>query len=551
MNVVKKYAVLLPPLLLCPRLAHAFDLIGYSFFMPRSQSVDAARELTGWHPYINKSDQHELYGAFTVNPVYTQSVRAERIAQSLFGTNVLQVSGSQVLTRGPNDWLADYFGLSSTFHSIVHIEPMIRNALVDFNFYLGRENWYVRAHVPGVWTQWSLGLDEQVTSTQTIFPAGYMDTGAVYPGANSFTKAMQGTTTFGQMKSPLAAGKICGKQTKGGFAEIQLAAGWNFVNQYNGHAGLNLRGSIPAGTRPTGEYLFEPVVGNGKHPELGIGFTGHVLIWEKDGEQELSFFVDLNMTHQFKSRQCRSFDFCASTTGCTIDRCCAPCCTPGPCGTPCFTNQSSCSSDSCCRPNFCSRYILLKEFGESGSYTNNLIPAVNVTTRRCDVSVDFQADLAAMFGYTYNGLVCDIGYNGWFRSRERISICGAIPSNTYALKGIQNVAAPDTQETQSHATIHGNLFENQEFVADRSSPVFVQSLNPNSAASPKALTHKFFAYLGYGFETKHSGEKRAYVPFFGIGGDIEIEGMNRDSTFHPYKNTLSQWELWLKGGFTY
>ncbi|PKN03377.1 hypothetical protein CVU75_02515, partial [Candidatus Dependentiae bacterium HGW-Dependentiae-1] len=466
MNLVKKCALLLTPLILCSRPSQAFDLIGNSFFMPRSQSVDAARELTGWHPYINKYNQHEIYGAFTVNPVYTQSVRPERIAQALFGTNVLQVSGSEVLTRGPNDWLADYFGLAPTFHSLVNIKPMIRNALVDFNFYLGRENWYIRAHVPGVWTQWSLGLDEQITGTNTLFPAGYMSTGAVYPGANSFIQAMQGETKFGQMKSPLNSGKICGKQTAGGFAEMQLAVGWNFINQENGHAGLNIRGSIPSGTRPKGEFLFEPVVGNGRHPELGIGFTGHVLIWEKDGEQELSFFTDINLTHQFKARQCRSFDFCASSTSCTIDRCCAPCCTPGPCGSACFTDKSSCSSERCCRPNFCSRYILLKEFDTSGNYTNNLIPAVNVTTRHCDVSVDFQADFAAMFGYTYNGLVVDVGYNGWLRSKEKISIASSLPANTYALKGIQNVAAPDTQKTQSSTTIHGNLLHNQNLVAD-------------------------------------------------------------------------------------
>ena len=30
---------------------------------------------------------------------------------------VITVSGSQVPNRGPNDWLADYFGLSTTYQS--------------------------------------------------------------------------------------------------------------------------------------------------------------------------------------------------------------------------------------------------------------------------------------------------------------------------------------------------------------------------------------------------------------------------------------------------
>ena len=79
-----------------------------------------------------------------------------------------------------------------------------------------------------------------------------------------------------------------GSTHRSGFAEAQLALGWNFVNCQIGHAGLNIRGSIPAGTRSKAIYLFEAIIGNGHHAELGIGFTGHLILWERDGEQQIT-----------------------------------------------------------------------------------------------------------------------------------------------------------------------------------------------------------------------------------------------------------------------
>ena len=57
-------------------------------------------------------------------------------------------------------------------------------------------------------------------------------------------------------------------------------------------------------------FFFEPRVGCGKHWQIGVGFTGHTRLWEKDGEQELIIWVDANFTNMLKARQRRSFDFC-------------------------------------------------------------------------------------------------------------------------------------------------------------------------------------------------------------------------------------------------
>ena len=496
-------------------------LQGVSFFSPRSQTTDAVRYQVGWHPYIHRYDYKTWYITTELTPEYRTSFRSDRIAQALFGTNTLFISGSEVTNRNENAILADYFGLSPEFQSELCLDPTIKNLLCTTSAYVGLDQWlqglYLAIHAPIVWTKWHFELNETISNSgaNSPFPARYMATAAVTPPVASFATALKGAHTFGDMTEKMAFGKVCDAQTKWGLSDLLLILGYDIVSRQHGYAGLNLRVAAPTGNRPKSIYLFEPIVGNGKHWELGLGFAGRVLIWEKDGEQELSFFADANFTHLFRARQTRSFDFCSNGFG--------------------------------------SRYILLKKFDSDETYTGNLIPAINKTTLCCKVSVDIQFELLAMLGYTYNSFVFDVGYNAWIRSKERIALRECIAARTYALKGIQDVvtaggdASPITQRT---ATLHGNAFSEQAAVADSDSPIFISTndLNLSSAASPMVLTHKLFTHIGYGWEkTEHD----TFVPFIGIGTSVEFEGINTSNTEKPNRNTLSQWALWLKAGFSF
>src|SRR5580698_7450125 len=101
-------------------------LHGKTFLAPRSQSVNAARELILWHRYINLYCQ-DFYGAFSITPEYSHSFRPERIAQYFWADDELVISGSQVPNRdNQTQILADYFGLSPLFQSTVRMKPEIR-----------------------------------------------------------------------------------------------------------------------------------------------------------------------------------------------------------------------------------------------------------------------------------------------------------------------------------------------------------------------------------------------------------------------------------------
>ena len=489
---------------------------GKTFLAPRSQSVNAARELVGWHKYINLYCQ-DFYGAFSITPEYGHSFRPARIAEYYFGVDTLIITGSQVTNRN-NDtqFLADYFGLSPIYQSTVRMEPEIRTGLVDFDLYLGYQDFYIRIHAPIVWTRWNFKLYETPApevSSPVDYPALYMDTGVVTPPAQSFEQAMAGGLTWGQVSQPLQYGLINGPHSAHGWSEPQLAIGWNFVNHPDQHMGINIRGSIPAGTRSTGLYLFQPIIGNGHHPELGAGFTGHWLLWEKDGEQTVAIFTDFNMTHLFNSRQRRAFD---------------------------LINPADPSNTEFM--GFATRYTLAKEFNTLGQYTGTILPVIDITTLECDVSMAIQIDAAIMASYQYCNYTFDLGYDVWFRSREMISNRDPIPNNTYALKGIQNIGIA----TQSTATIYGDLYSNQATDADLNPPIFFNDnlIDESSAQATRGFTHKIFGLFSYSWDECN----RFFEPFIGIGGEVEFEGLNPRHQIKANKNSISQWGIWIKGG---
>ncbi|MFI5333357.1 MAG: hypothetical protein ACHQVS_04645, partial [Candidatus Babeliales bacterium] len=251
------------------------------------------------------------------------------------------------------------------------------------------------------------------------------------------------------------------------------------------------------------------------HWELGLGFSGHGIVWEKDAEQEINFVVDFHVTHLFKSRQRRSFDVLPNGLN--------------------------------------SRYILAKQFDDTQAYINSTTPLINATTLCCNVEMHYQAEGIAMFAYQHKNFGFDIGYNAWIRSPEKISDIQQLPYNTYGLKGIQNVSIGDipSNATQHLATIQGNEFTDQALVADPNPPLFTNAGNifPKSGANSSTVTHKLFWHFNFLHTLANHPSKQAYV---GLGAEVEFEGRwlppLQQCNTHPNDIAMSQWGIWIKGG---
>jgi hypothetical protein len=495
---------------------YAYEPAGRSFYAARSQSLNAARDLVGFCRFLSRP-HHGFEGMLVATPEYQRSFRSYRAAEYFCNTDTLRVTGSQVTNRCPFDLMADNFGLSPSFCSTVVMKPRIESALVNFEVYASYNPWYIRVYAPVCTSRWTYDLEEHVENNGSgePFPDNYMAQSEVQEHVASFKDALCGHIPWGNVHSGIVNSTLCGSERTHGLADLRMFFGWHVLRNERYYVGVNVITAIPTGNRSTGRLFFEPIVGNGKHLEIGLGFEGRVLAWESDGKHELSLFGVVHATHMCRSSQCRSFDFC--------------------------------------RNGFASRYLLLKQFDQAGNYDGNLIPASTITTLPCRVWVAGQFDIVAMLGYASCGLEIDFGYNAWIRTREHVCICGTIEDKRYGIKGIQNVINAFGQydnRTQSTATIFGNELtsEEQERMADQNSPVFIRAedLDPCSAAATSAFTNKLFAHVGYAW----SGYKHV-DPYLGMGGEIEFEGLSPESDRRANNNTVAQWGFWLKGGVSF
>ena len=603
-------------------------------FMIRSQGLNSVRRLVGQSGIytalcgMRNDNCHSAYGTASITPEYTRSFRNHNIITNLFGdaagdTNNILIQGSQVPGRDARALLADYFYLPTDFESTVCFSPRIQNILVDLNYYIGLDNWweglYFAAQAPLTRTKWSLGMSELVSNPGTNgYAAGYFSPNAInrntllmdfttYAAGNSPGSLPQSVgigappifeTTTVQLQ-PLQFAKIQGHKAYTTISEIRYYLGWNFLLSNDYHVGINLQTSAPTGNRPHAEYLFYPQNGNGKHTEFGIGFGGHYTAWRSEDE-ESSWGVEWNLdvTHLFKTHQCRTFDL----------------------------NDKPLS-----------RYMLAEQLSSdivdslqgplgnapTAQITGVFTPVANLTTVDVNVSVGAQIDFLAMIRYQSGNFSYEFGYNLWTRTCEHIDFdcnpCDTFPANRWALKGDAQVYGFDVlgttsplligfvplSATENNATINGGTnfgiggvsdstaittaqenpnIDNPELAFGQPSitvnslsisptgvtaqintsiePIFIQQSDINFARN-KGLTHKIFAYGQYMWDCEDT-----WIPYFGWGIEVEFAQLhrscetnsneihcedtcNKETKGSCIRSGVSQWGIFAKIGLSY
>lgn len=544
-----------------------------SIYVPRSQSRNTARQFQLYgHQY---RDDCSVYGGLSALFAYTKSFNDSTIARCLFGSSTLRFSGSAVVGRNPNnELLADNFGLAPDFTCALTVRPRIDNFMVDINYYLGLDRWfhglYFAFHAPLVHSRWQLQACTNCpeNSTPPQFPA--CDMGAdIVPATRNLALALGGQFDFGDKQEDWSAGKFnfC-KQATTRVADIDLILGYDFLQCDWYHVGVYFLTVAPTGNRPDDEFFFSPIVGNGKHWEIGAGISAHVGLWDSENHS-LTIYCDGNLTHPLKSRQKRSFDFCNN----------------GP----------------------FSRYMLLKELtvGTNGEfvYAGNLVNAINFATRTSDVSIAACGDASIRLLYSYKNIDWGIGYNIYGRSEEKIAIrcCDIldIDKRMFGIKGCEpvaslciptqiiggiEVASAAGTPTDLNATAHNatafscGTIDNPGAAsigatittpgqicytcdttipaivpgitpitalpaanAQRSNPPIIVSccdLNQKSAASPAQLSNKIFGHINY------TWSEHCYEPYITLGAEGEFAAP-------AHRCTLSQWGFWCGGGISF
>ena len=577
------------------------------YFNIRSQGINAARDLVGVQQFVNRccADKDNFYGFAGVTIEHDQTFKSHEIARSLFGDDVvctskgslLSISGSTATDRGAHDWLADYFGLPTDFKSTVLFKPEIKNLIADISFYWGLNQWadglYFRFDIPLVHTSWNLNFCECISNpgTQNSWPGAFI--ASTCPTELSRSLLFPNATDFfcGEEISlirPLEASKwFCGCNASDNktVASVNIELGWNFVCGDDYHFGAKVRTCAPTGNRPTGQFLFEQIIGNGHHWGLGGGISTHsVLCRNYRNDSTFSFYLEANITHLFKACQTRSFDLCGKPNSryMLAERL-----------GPNIENLSGCPTTTLCSSPILSNNQAVVDLTLVGDFTS----VANLTKTLVDVSIAVQADIALKFAYnTGCGFEWDLGYNFWARSREKICRRKCASKNplddgtTWGLKGDAMTFGTDPSgtfhqlaATEHCATIHTGTngfvpgdelanelafdnpgIDNPQFafvngpffepVTDailghqmRTSiqPVYLTNADVNLRGT-NAFSNKIFTHLNYTWS-----DIQNWNPFLGVGASVEFGHNDYHKKNSSASYAITQWGAWIKGGVAF
>jgi hypothetical protein len=496
--------------------------------------------------------------------------------------------------NGTSDLVADNFLLPRDFESSILISTSISNInvpvefLVQFDEYL--PGLYLRVYSTITNSRWKLSANENIINQGVtgfaqgnISPVAVANT-ALYQSFLDYTSGQSitlPTSTPTVTVSPLEKQKIfsgCNTKNVTGLADVRVELGWDFLLEDDYHLGINIQGAIPSGNHCSECLLFGPIVGNGKHWELGGGVTGHYTFWRcEDEEQSLGFYVDADITTLLTHSENRVFDL---------------------------------------KDKPLSRYIFVEKVTKASSsltvagntpnvqFANQFVPLANVAIQNVDVSFGVQGDLLAKLVYTCRGFSWELGYNFWGRTCQDIddncNCSGAqFQEQTYALRGSASVFGfdstggtagtprdlPASMNSTSVFSV-GNAGVNNSGI-DFAQPVAfnfiplnnlptggvatngsypvqtIQTSDLNFNSGARSISNKVFTHLNY---TWLDHEYKPYIGFgasgeFGSTGDrnntgrststISVASVCDAKCSRCPDCALSQWAVWFRIGMSF
>lgn len=471
-------------------LVHSATCESHSVFIPRSITHDPTFELAlsnydFYHPQsIEDCDWFDLY----LTPFYQRSMRSCRTARYFFPNDKDTLLFAQ---DGSGDVGTLWFNLMSaqgqSYRSKVSIAP--RRTTYGVNIALYKDLEYLCSGLWGsiVFTPMHAKHDLRLTEFDRTGGDG------IVSGVANAIDALNNPEMLNGKFNRCATGKT-------GVDDIQIKFGYNtFYNDGQTHKGMYLVGTIPTGTKPCNDYIFDPRVGT-RNGALGFGInTDHDLCTNDQRSVHLMF--DLKYRYLFAATECRSFDLCANGEW--------------------------------------SRFL---QVVPSDDRSNSEFGINNCFTQKVKVTPQSQIDFWTAIHWRYCNWDWEFGYTLWWRQEEdiRFKNCNCCTMGIYDITAdAQRQNAQNEQIRQpisaSTATISQSVVQPNQAVSDLT---FTQvgPLNPASGAHPRAITNKF--YFAGAYETVCLGEPM----FFGLGGSIESS---------VDKNALDQWAIWGKWGINF
>lgn len=430
--------------------------------------------------------------------------------------------------QGPFTWatvrLAEYNEKLSAFRNDsknapsgeISLQPQSQAYGIRLGFYANVPNFgYLRVNVPVVKVDNSLGLKFTDVSSENfqnflmgLFPGeGERDFKAL-PATTAFfddeetsgpgaPPASTYKTEYQVFKNPaanqanaqeaLTKGKLFLGKKKGkfGVGDIDITLGRRIADAEHYDMATFLTITAPASKSPTGEFLFEPIRGNGSHVEFGGGVEGTVDLCKSE-DFSIEAMYNIGMGYIFKSKETRTFDS---------------------------------FMDAKIRMPW-QRYFLVGEKDTAGA----LIPFANVSTLPVDVRPGFKIEGFAGLGFLSEDFSVDLGYAFWAKEAEKVRLRGDWADDKYTF--------PNAADYRTYEAVSLDSTSPHTFGASNNTTIQKTELDLSSPATPGQLSQAFWGAATYIVRTE------GYPPLaLTVGADYEF---GQDAA------TLSTWMVFGK-----
>lgn len=528
-----------------------------NLYQPHAFSASASREImlekAAWYPTVEHPD--DWHGTFGVNFEYMHSfgncctTTTTNCCSGLGSLPFWGANGGNSMNIGDNDDNADLDGYQLGLGPIassgtVTLNPIVYQAGADFLIYVGahsqQHGFFFKAHAPvGV-----ISINPNLTFTDTIQPIAYPfgslngevgDTAfpTVPTPYLNIQQAFQGGMPAGFLNAMTNGLISINRKTSATFGDAELAIGYNFFANQKAHVGVAARLSIPTGNTAEGVYVLEPIFGRNGHWGIGGELISHWKFWQSDTSDTkfAQFFFDGIMLHLCKSQQVRSFDLKANGAG--------------------------------------SKYLLLGKYigntahadlGATVPFQNQILNAVNITTIGVGSTFDIEGNFAFGFNFHWNNWSVEVGYEGWGRSCEQLTLCAQCPStinfNEYAVLGRQTpfsngttnptiflglcqpLATIGASENQVNTFTPTTTIKDASLSANRIPQDPSVALNINGQRASQIYTSKPYA------EFRYTWSENEYAPYLAITGGAEIPSSAKNEA-------AKMWNLGFNGGIAF
>jgi len=272
---------------------------------------------------------------------------------------------------------------------------------------------------------------------------GKIDTTGDSKGLLDYFSGNLEQTQSTRIQEKLKFAKIAGSHSKTGVEDVVVSFAYQpTARSRKDYFVRSIHVSIPTGNKPTGEFLFEPILGNAGKWGVGVSIEDKIKLYENDNWL-IDVVTNADLTAFFSNTQKRTI------------------------GMRTHDNQVI---------GWSQHYLL----GENG--IKGVKPAANILTRDVDVSSYITFDTGIGFDIHYKKLLFNVGYNFFARSAETVSV-KSWPEDTYGVV------------TREYLTTDN--FDSGEIVG-----AFISKsmLETGCAETPDVLTHKFSGALSYVFD---------------------------------------------------